>query len=70
MSARLSVEDLAFGYGERVVGAGVGFSVAAGEVLCLLGPNSVVSGSYTHLRAPETALDPDCRLVLEKETTR
>ncbi|WP_247884807.1 ABC transporter ATP-binding protein [Azospirillum formosense] len=39
MSVRLSVEDLAFGYGERVVGAGVGFAVAAGEVLCLLGPN-------------------------------
>ncbi len=39
MSARLSVEDLAFGYGERTVGAGFGFAVEAGEVLCLLGPN-------------------------------
>jgi iron complex transport system ATP-binding protein len=39
VSARLAVEDLAFGYGERTVGAGVGFAVAAGEVLCLLGPN-------------------------------
>lgn len=35
----LAVEDLAFGYGRRVVGAGVSFSLARGEVLCLLGPN-------------------------------
>ncbi len=35
----LAVEDLAFGYGAREVGAGVGFTLAPGEVLCLLGPN-------------------------------
>ncbi|WP_132255869.1 ABC transporter ATP-binding protein [Methylobacterium segetis] len=35
----LRVEDLAFGYGARIVGAGVGFAVFPGEVLCLLGPN-------------------------------
>ncbi|MEA1832737.1 ABC transporter ATP-binding protein [Methylobacterium durans] len=35
----LRVEDLAFGYGARIVGSGVGFAVSAGEVLCLLGPN-------------------------------
>ncbi|PWC50446.1 ABC transporter ATP-binding protein [Azospirillum sp. TSA6c] len=39
MSARLAVEDLAFGHGERTIGAAVGFAVAAGQVLCLLGPN-------------------------------
>ncbi|WP_452001135.1 ATP-binding cassette domain-containing protein [Azospirillum largimobile] len=37
---------MAFGYGERTVGAGVGFAVGAGEVLCLLGPNG---GSKTTL---------------------
>lgn len=35
----LVVEDLAFGYGARIVGQGVGFALEAGEVLCLLGPN-------------------------------
>jgi iron complex transport system ATP-binding protein len=36
---RLAIEDLAFGYRERPVGAGVSLAVAAGEILCLLGPN-------------------------------
>ena len=35
----LAVEDLAFGYGARIVGAGIAFTLAPGEVLCLLGPN-------------------------------
>ncbi|MCJ2135165.1 ABC transporter ATP-binding protein [Methylobacterium sp. J-026] len=35
----LQVEKLAFGYGDRTVGAGVSFGIAAGEVMCLLGPN-------------------------------
>jgi len=35
----LRVEDVAYGYGERIVGSGVSFDLAAGEVLCLLGPN-------------------------------
>ncbi|SDM17812.1 iron complex transport system ATP-binding protein [Methylobacterium phyllostachyos] len=35
----LQVEALAYGYGDRIVGSGVSFDVAAGEVLCLLGPN-------------------------------
>ena len=35
----LCVSDLAFGYGARTVGSGVGFSLDAGAVLCLLGPN-------------------------------
>lgn len=39
MTALLAVEDLAFGYVDRAVGQGVNFAVAAGEILCLLGPN-------------------------------
>ena len=31
--------DLTIGHGAHVVGRGVSFSVAAGEILCLLGPN-------------------------------
>lgn len=36
---RLELRDLAFGYPERPVGRDVSFTVAPGEVLCLLGPN-------------------------------
>jgi iron complex transport system ATP-binding protein len=36
---RLALHDLAFGYRERAVGSGVSVRVAAGEILCLLGPN-------------------------------
>jgi iron complex transport system ATP-binding protein len=35
----LDVNDLAFGFPGRTVGRGVTFGVAAGEVLCVLGPN-------------------------------
>ena len=35
----LAVEDLAFGYGRRIVGSGVSFTLDRGDVLCLLGPN-------------------------------
>lgn len=35
----LAVEDLAFGYGRRIVGSEVSFSLDRGNVLCLLGPN-------------------------------
>ncbi|GJD93456.1 ABC transporter ATP-binding protein [Methylobacterium iners] len=35
----LAVEDLAFGYGSRVVGSGISLALEPGEVLCLLGPN-------------------------------
>lgn len=36
---RLSVENLAFGYGGRRIFEGVSFGISSGEVLCLLGPN-------------------------------
>jgi iron complex transport system ATP-binding protein len=39
MTALLAVDDLAVGYRGRAVCSGVSLSVAAGEVLCLLGPN-------------------------------
>jgi iron complex transport system ATP-binding protein len=38
-AAMLSVEGLAIGFPRRTVGAGIGFSLCAGEVLCVLGPN-------------------------------
>jgi len=36
---RLDVDDLAYGYPDKEVGRDVSFSLAGGEVLCLLGPN-------------------------------
>ncbi len=38
---KLSVENLAFGYRGHRVGENVTFTLDAGEVLCLLGPNGV-----------------------------
>jgi iron complex transport system ATP-binding protein len=37
--ALLEVSGLTVGYRERTVGSDIGFAIAAGEVLCLLGPN-------------------------------
>jgi iron complex transport system ATP-binding protein len=36
---RLEIDRLSFGYPGRIVGRGVGFSIEAGEIVCLLGPN-------------------------------
>ena len=38
-AARLSLEDLSYGYPGRAVGRHIGFTVGAGEVLCVLGRN-------------------------------
>jgi iron complex transport system ATP-binding protein len=38
-SARLAVEDLSYGYPGRVVGQRLNFTMAAGEILCVLGRN-------------------------------
>jgi iron complex transport system ATP-binding protein len=35
----LAVRDLAFGFPGRTIGSGVSFSLAQGEVMCVLGPN-------------------------------
>jgi iron complex transport system ATP-binding protein len=48
VSALLAAEGLAVGQGRRVVAEGIGVSLAAGEVLCLLGPNG--GGKTTLLR--------------------
>ncbi|EXJ15801.1 ABC transporter ATP-binding protein [Imhoffiella purpurea] len=37
----LEIRDLSCGYGRRTVLSGISFSLAAGELLCLLGPNGV-----------------------------
>src|SRR6201988_4371112 len=42
---KLSVENLSFGYGGKIVGQDVNLTLNAGEVLCLLGPNG--SGKTT-----------------------
>ncbi len=36
---RLTVDNLSFGYGKRVVGSGVDFTLEPGRVMALLGPN-------------------------------
>jgi len=35
----LEAHDLAIGHGTRTIGTGLGLTVAAGDILCLLGPN-------------------------------
>ena len=44
----LEVEDLAFGFPGRTIGRDLGFALADGEVLCVLGPNG--SGKTTLFR--------------------
>ena len=52
----LEVRDLAFGFPGRTVGSGVGFSLAGGEVLCVLGPNG--GGKTTLFRTVLGLLEP------------
>src|ERR1700726_83585 len=55
----LSIEDLAYGYPGQAVGRHVNFTVAAGEVLCVLGRNgegkSTLFKTILGLRPPRTA---------------
>jgi iron complex transport system ATP-binding protein len=39
IASRLTVENLSYGYPGRVVGQRITFTLAAGEVLCVLGRN-------------------------------
>ena len=56
----LQVRDLAVGYGGRTAGRtvaqGVSFNLAAGEVMCLVGPNG--GGKTTLFRIASTLLVP------------
>ena len=52
----LEVNDLAFGFPGRTIGRGVSFGVAAGEVLCVLGPNG--GGKTTLFRTVLGLLSP------------
>ena len=52
----LEVSQLAFGFPGRTIGRGVSFGVAAGEVLCMLGPNG--GGKTTLFRTVLGLLEP------------
>ena len=62
----LEVHDLAFGFPGRTIGRGVSFGVAAGEVLCVLGPNG--GGKTTLFRTVLGLLSPhNGTVTLEKQ---
>jgi iron complex transport system ATP-binding protein len=53
---RLDVEGLAFGYGDRVIGRDVRFTLEGGEVLAVLGPNG--GGKTTRVKTVLRLLEP------------
>lgn len=56
-AAAVEIQNLTFRYGDRVALNGVSFSVAAGEVFGLLGPNG--GGKTTLFRILSTLLEPE-----------
>src|SRR5690606_5347914 len=69
LMARLSVEDLVFAYRDREVLSGVSFSVVAGEILGLVGPNGC--GKTTLIRCVDGMLTPqEGRVMLEGQDLR
>lgn len=62
--ALLRARDLAFGYDGRPVGRGVNLALAAGDVLCLLGPNG---GGKTTLLKTLVGLKPALAGTVEVE---
>ena len=57
----LDVRSLAFGFPGRTIGRGVSFSVAGGEVLCVLGPNG--GGKTTLFRTLLGLLKPHSGVI-------
>ena len=82
-SVSISTNKLTIGYGETVVQRDLTFSLYAGEMVCMLGPNGcgkstllrtlaglqpALSGEYTHCDAKNIALVLTERLSLENTT--
>ena len=82
-SVSISTNKLTIGYGSAVIQRGLSFSLHAGEMVCMLGPNGcgkstllrtlaglqpALSGEYTHSDAKDIALVLTERLSLENTT--